>query len=753
MKKEIAHVEGMHCASCVFRIEETLKKCPGVQSAEVNLATEEARVVFDEAVTNIEELSKSVAPFGYALHNAMPSQEIQPSQKKEDIDGLRRNVLVSIPFMVIAVGMMLWDLFSKEWGLLPVMSPVVEVFFHHLLPILATYMLFVVGTPYLRGLWMFLRTGIADMNSLIGLGTVVAFLYSFTLSAFEDVLKPFLDTSATYYDVTIVVIGLITLGSYLEARAKIRTGDALKKLIGLQVKTAIVFRHGKEEEVSLSEVQKGDIVLVKPGMRIPVDGVLDTGELYIDESLLTGESMPVLKKKGDVVRAGTMNTTGACSFRVTGVGSETMLARIIALVGDAQGSKAPLQRLADRISSVFVPVVLGIAVVTFLIWIGVGGMFLPFSQALSLGLVSFVSVLVIACPCALGLATPTAIIVGVGRGALMGILFKNAEVLERLHKTTVVVLDKTGTLTQGAPEVREVIARDESRMAQYGDIAFSLEHFSEHPLARAVLNYAEHTYGSTQQEVLHFTNLPGEGVSGEIEGVLYYMGGHSLLARLGIDVWSDERILSSRGTLLFLTTAHEILSVFIVEDRIKEGAKAAVQALRDMNIRIVMATGDRKETADVVARELGIDDVLARAMPEDKVKKILELQRLGDFVVMAGDGVNDAPALAQADVSMAMSTGSDVAIETSDITLLQGDIEKIAEAIALSRATVRTMRQNLFWAFLYNVIGIPLAAGVLYPFFGLLLSPVFAGAAMALSSVSVITNALRLKHKKISYVA
>ncbi len=763
MQKAMVHIQGMHCASCILRIEKILKSQPGVQDAEVNFATEEARIMFDEGTTNVSTLSKSVEPFGYALHDKTHASHQgmmhgeglgghagrgghdHASVSAEDVVRLKNKVRISMPLVVFAAAVMTWEILSK-YGAVPAMSETLYEFFHHLLPIFATYMMFTIGTPYLRGLWTFLRRGVADMDSLVGLGTLVAFVYSFVLSAFEGPVAAYIDVEATYYDVTIVVIGLITLGKYFEVNAKLKTGDAIKKLLGFQVKTATILRNGQEMEVFIDTVEKGDIVIVKPGMKVPVDGVIEWGVSHLDESMLSGEPVPVAKEVGDTVRAGTINTTGSFQMRATGVGSETVLARIIALVSEAQGSKAPIQRIADRISAIFVPIVLIIAVITLVTWLVIGGASMPLSHAIALGLVSFVSVLVIACPCALGLATPTAIMVGVGRGALMGILIKNAEVLEKLHSVTTLVVDKTGTLTKGTPEVLDVVTH-EGTNEEASSIIFSLEDQSEHPLARAIVDHVKE-HGAKKKQVQNFTNIPGKGVQGDIDGVTYYVGGQALLESLNLKIPTGTK-LPKTATLVSLATKDQTLVTVAIGDQIKSEAKDAVAALHKLGVRIIMATGDRKEVAAHVANELGIDDVIAQVLPEDKLKKIEELQKTGEIVAMAGDGVNDAPALAQADVGIAMSTGSDVSIETSDVTLLHGDIRKIAEAIKLSKVTMSTMRQNLFWAFIYNVIGIPLATGIFFPFFGWLLSPVFAGFAMAMSSVSVVLNSLRLKAKKI----
>jgi Cu2+-exporting ATPase/Cu+-exporting ATPase len=643
-----------------------------------------------------------------------------------------------------------WDILAK-YGIVPEMSETLYEFFHHLLPIFATYMLFAVGTPYLRGLWMFFRRGVADMDTLVGLGTMTAFLYSFALAAFEAPLAPYLDVSATYYDVTIVVIGLITLGKYFEARAKQKTGSAIKKLMGLQVKTAVVLRNGKEETLSIDQVQKGDLVLIKPGMKIPVDGIIAEGTSFLDEAMLTGEPLPVEKKEGDKVSAGTMNTTGAFTMQATGVGSETLLARIIALVAEAQGSKAPIQRLADKISSVFVPAVLVIAVLALMAWLVIGGQYLPFSQVVSFGLASFVAVLVIACPCALGLATPTAIIVGVGKGAKEGILIKDAATLEKLHKVDTVVVDKTGTITKGKPELVgiENVSKDLSDKEVISILA-SLESKSEHPIAHAITEYAKEKKIDLQP-VQNFDSIKGKGLKGTIGKTEYFAGNTKLVADLkfSFDLKTFEKETAQGKTPVILATKEEVVAVVFVADAIKPEAVQAVKDLHALGIKTIMLTGDMANTAQAIAQQVGIDEVVAEVLPDDKLNKIKELQKQGHLVAMAGDGVNDAPALAQADVGIAMGTGTDVAIETAGITLLRGDLSKLVKAIRLSKITMTGIKQNLFWAFIYNIIGIPLAAGLFFPFFGWLLNPIFAGLAMAFSSVSVVGNSLRLKAKNI----
>jgi Cu+-exporting ATPase len=757
MQKITTHVSGMHCASCVARIEKTIGKQRGVQAVSVNFATEEARITLDASQTDVGTLSKAIEPMGYQLHakehvvaEAHGEGHDHASASEADVSALKKKIFISMPLVVFAAVVMGWDILAK-YGIVPEMSETLYEFFHHLLPIFATYMLFAVGTPYLRGLWMFFRRGVADMDTLVGLGTMTAFLYSFTLAAFEVPLAPYLDVSATYYDVTIVVIGLITLGKYFEARAKQKTGSAIKKLMGLQVKTAVVLRNGKEETLSIDQVQKGDLVLIKPGMKIPVDGIIAEGTSFLDEAMLTGEPLPVEKKEGDKVSAGTMNTTGAFSMLATGVGSETLLARIIALVAEAQGSKAPIQRLADKISSVFVPAVLVIAVLALMAWLAIGGQYLPFSQAVSFGLASFVAVLVIACPCALGLATPTAIIVGVGKGAKEGILIKDAATLEKLHKVDTVVVDKTGTITKGKPELVgiENVSKDLSD-EEIVSILASLESKSEHPIAHAITEYAKEKEIKLQS-VQNFDSIKGKGLKGAVGKNEYFAGNTKLVADLKLSLSSKmiEKETAQGKTPVILATKEEVVAVVFVADAIKPEAVQAVRDLHALGIKVIMLTGDMANTAKAIAQQVGIDDVVAEVLPDDKLNKIKELQEQGHLVAMAGDGVNDAPALAQADVGIAMGTGTDVAIETAGITLLHGDISKLVKAIRLSKITMTGIKQNLFWAFIYNIVGIPLAAGLLFPFFGWLLNPVFAGLAMAFSSVSVVGNSLRLKTKKL----
>ncbi len=770
MHTQTYQVKGMHCASCSSTIEKTFKKTDGVHAAEVNYGTESAKISFDEQKTNPHELSKKIEKFGYSLilpkvdHSKMSAAEMGMSasehaahlglnQSKEEklaeVADMRIKVLSAIPIALFAAIVMGWDILA-EYAAVPAMSYTTKEFFHHLLPILATYILFVVGQPYLLGFYRFLRYGNANMDTLIGIGTVAAFLYSFAVSAFEDVLRPFINVDYQYYDVTIVVITFITLGKYLEARSKIRTGDAIEKLLNLQAKTALVIRDGKEMEVSVSDVQRGDLLVIKPGAKIPVDGVVVEGASFVDESMVSGEPMPVQKKEGDSVVSGTINTSGSFTFKATKVGSETLLAQIIRMVEEAQGSKAPIQALADKISAVFVPIVLVIAFLTLGAWLIVGSQYLGFSQALSFGLVAFVGILVIACPCALGLATPTAIIVGVGKGAKEGILIKDAATLEKLHKVNTIVVDKTGTITKGKPTLVHLQNLSDMKDDALISIIASLEKKSEHPIAHAIVTYAEEKHISVS-EVSDFEGIQGKGLRGVLGGVEYFVGNAKLASdlKLAFDSSTLNEFTSQGKTPVILATKEKVLGFVMVADEVKEESRQAIADLHKLGIKVVMLTGDDEKAARHIASLVGIDDVMAHVLPEDKLKKIQSLQSEGRVVAMAGDGVNDAPALAQADVGIAMGTGTDVAIESAGITLLGGDISKLVKAIKLSKITMRGIKQNLFWAFFYNIVGIPLAAGALYPLFGWMLSPVFAGFAMAMSSVSVVSNSLRIKAKRL----
>ncbi|MBI3420356.1 MAG: cadmium-translocating P-type ATPase [Proteobacteria bacterium] len=747
-------IKGMHCASCENILQKTLAKAEGVAKVQVSYGTQKADITYDPGKTSPEALAKKIALLGYTL--VLPKakepdghhHDHAAAEPPAEITELKNKIIIALPLAAISIFIMGWDAFAA-FHRVPAMPPMWQEFFHHLLAVMATYVLFVTGRPYLKGLFLFFRHGKANMDTLVGLGTSVAYLYSFALTAFADTLRPYLNVGNTYYDATIVVIAFITLGKYLEARARAKTSDAIEKLLKLQAKTALVLRGGKEQEIPADQVQRGDVIIVKPGARIPVDGVVLEGNSYVDESMVTGEPLAVEKKSGDKVVGGTINTTGSFTFRATKIGSETLLAAIIAMVEKAQGSKAPIQRLADQVAEVFVPVVLVLSFATLGGWLVFGISALGLQHALSLGLTAFVSVLVIACPCAMGLATPTAIMVGVGKGAANGILIKDAATLERLSKVDTVVVDKTGTLTKGKPELLALETAGKSE-AQILPILAALEAKSEHPIAQAILDYAR--VKKIQPAALTgFESIKGKGVKGKIDGVEYFAGNPRLMEdlKLKIDREKLENETLQGRTPVLLASAKEILACAWVADAVKPEAAEAVRELHRLKLRVIMLTGDNHNTAQAIARQVGIETVMAEVLPQDKLEKIKQLQAEGHKVAMAGDGINDAPALAQAEVGIAMATGTDVAIETAGIALLHGDISKLAKCIRLSRLTMKGVKQNLFWAFFYNLVGIPLAAGVFYPFTRWMLSPVFAGAAMAFSSVSVVMNSLRLKLKKI----
>ena len=764
-------IKGMNCASCASIIEKTLKKTEGVNNIEVNYATETAKISFDESKTNPNQLSKKIEKLGYTIDTPLANTSISLSanemgmsesehtahlglnqskqEKLVEIKKMKMKVISAIPLAVISIFIMGWDILA-QYKAVPEMNFIIKEFFNFLLPLMATYMLFVVGKPYLLGFYRFLRYGRANMDTLIGIGTSAAFLYSLAISIFGNMLRSFINVEHTYYDVVIVVITFISLGKYLESRSKLKTGDAIEKLLNLQAKTALVIRDGEELEIQVAEVIHGDLIIIKPGAKIPVDGIITEGSSFIDESMVTGEPMPAKKKVGDNVVAGTINTNGSFTFKATKVGSETLLAQIIKMVEDAQGSRAPIQALADKISAIFVPIVLVLAFITLGLWLLIGSGSLGFAHALSFGLVSFVGILVIACPCALGLATPTAIIVGVGKGAKEGILIKDAETLEKLHKVDTVVVDKTGTITIGKPTLVDVKNSSDFKNEELISLLASLEKKSEHPIAQAVVNYAQEK-NIKLEEVSNFESIHGKGIKGLIKGIEYFAGNLKLIADLGIvfDVSKVEEFTVQGKTPIMLATREKVLGFFMVADEIKAESKKAVSDLHKLGIRVVMLTGDDEKAAKYMASLVGIDEVVAHVLPENKLEKIKEFQTQGRIVAMAGDGVNDAPALAQADVGIAMDTGTDVAIESAGITLLHGDISKLVKAIKLSKITMRGIKQNLFWAFFYNIIGIPLASGIFYPIFGWLLNPVFAGLAMAFSSVSVVSNSLRIKTKKL----
>lgn len=771
-------VKGMHCASCAFIIHDTLVKVDGVETCEVNYATEKASITYDEKKATLHDLSKEIQPLGYELKlksedhgshstHVMPdgsvmaggmdhSEHLGLNQSKEEklveLAAQKKKVQFVMPLSLVVFFFMMWDISAKNFEKIP-MQPIPEMIMSRILFIFATITLFWIGKPFIDGVVRFIKYRVANMDTLIGLGTLTAYIYSSALVLFPDIIEKFGLPEASYFDVAIVVIGFVFYGKYLEARSKLKTGEAIEKLMDLQAKTAVVEREGNKIEIPIAEVVVNDIVLVKPGGKIPVDGVIVEGKSSVDESMITGEPIPVDKVIGDKVVGATLNKQGMLRIKATKIGADTLLASIIKMVEHAQGSRAPIQRIADKVSSVFVPTVLVIAVVAFLAWVLIGMNFMPLNEAVTLGLLSFVGILVIACPCALGLATPTAIIVGVGRGAQNGILIKNAESLEKLHKINTLVIDKTGTITKGKPEVTDIIIVSEEGITKESEILSilgSLEKNSEHPLALAVVEAAT-SQKLEFQKVDEFEAIEGMGLRGSINGIKFYAGNLTLMKKLGV-TFDEQRIehLAKQGkTPILLSTEKQLLAVIAISDKIKTEAVDTIKKLHKLGVRVVMLTGDNKNTAQFIADQVGIDMVFAEVLPQEKANKIKELQAQGLVVGMAGDGVNDAPALAQSDVGIAMGTGTDVAIESADITLLGGEIAKIPHAILLSKKTMTTIKQNLFWAFIYNIIGIPLAAGLFYPIWGVLLNPAFAGLAMALSSVSVVANSLRLRFVRI----
>lgn len=747
MSQHIVKVEGMHCASCSAIITKTLSRIDGVHRVDVNYATEKAFLDYDNDAVSLAVMNEAIEKFGYRLlvPENSGSGSAECIARALGMSETIRFTKVVLPLAVFTFFLMMWEIIAKLTTLVPGI-PFSMSLLTPILLIIASFVLATSGRQFMVAVGRFATYRVANMDTLIGIGTLTAYLYSVFIVLFPQIAATLQLPDTTYFDVVIVVIGFVSFGKYLEARSKERTGEAIKKLLDLQAKTATVLREGIQVEVAISEVLLEDILVVKPGGKIPVDGVIVSGESYIDESMISGEPIPIEKHTGDTVIAGTINTSGAFTLRATKIGADTMLAHIIRMVEEAQGSKAPIQALADKISSIFVPVVLGIAVVSFIMWIIFGASAFGFQQALTYGITSFVGVLVIACPCALGLATPTAIIVGVGKGAKEGILIKDATTLELLHKATVVVMDKTGTITRGKPEFDSLIVTSSLDESSIMTIIASLESTSEHPIAYALMLYAQ-KHSLTLRAVTSFEAIKGKGVRGVIDNVTYYAGNTALMNDLHVpyDGALIKKSTQEGKTPVILANNHEVLGIVMVADQIKDSSIHAVRKLQDLGIKVVMLTGDDKDTAHYIGGKVGVDEVIAEVLPHDKVATIQKFQQDGNVVAMVGDGVNDAPALASADVGIAMATGTDVAIESAGITLLHGDITKLVKAIKLSKITMRGIRQNLFWAFVYNVVGVPLAAGLFYPLFGWLLNPAFAGLAMAFSSVSVISNSLRIK--------
>jgi Cu+-exporting ATPase len=729
-------VEGMTCASCVARVGKALLSVSGVLSASVNLATRTGTVEFLPGVADMGALRVAIERVGYTIPEIRPEEDPVARQERRQreeeralLNRLRVGVLLGVPLFLLAQ----WEMAAGAFVQLALVTPIQ----------------FYVGSRFYRGAWTTAKHGTTDMNTLVALGTTVAYAYSVVATFFPGLFAVEGAAPHVYYDTSAAIIVLVLLGRYFETRAKGKTSEAVKKLVGLQPKAARVIRDGGEVDIPLEEVAAGDRVVVRPGEKVPVDGTVEEGESSVDESMMTGEPIPKDKERGDVVTGGTMNVNGRLVIHATHVGKDTALARIVRMVQEAQGSKPPIGRLADVIASYFVPSVMGVAAVTFAVW----WVFGP-QPRLTYAMLSAISVLIIACPCALGLATPTSIMVGTGKGAELGILIRSGAALETAHKVDTVILDKTGTVTCGRPVLSGVRAaadgpyRGAEREREMLALAASAESGSEHPLADAVVRGAKEK-GLPLASPGEFHSRPGHGVRAMVAGHRVHVGSSRWLEEEGIDVsplLSDAKDFSESGvTVVFVGVDGKGSGVVAIADEIKEGAPEAISVLRGMGLDVVMLTGDNPKTAEAVAAQAGIEHVRAEVLPDQKAQEVRRIQSGGNIVAMVGDGINDAPALAQADVGMAIGTGTDIAIESGDIVLMSGDLKGVATAIALSRATLRNIRQNLFWAFAYNVVLIPVAAGVLFPHFRVLLSPILAAAAMGLSSVTVVSNALRLR--------
>jgi Cu+-exporting ATPase len=756
------YVNDSECMNCTTpMLEQAVASVPGVLHGVYNPAAQQLIVEYVPQVAHLDAVRQAIESTGYRVRELPPQpgdaraappppegsgeqasgavgRDWEQEAREQEYREITRRFLVALVLgaPVVAIGMLHLDFPGNHWLQLALTTPV----------------LCYAAAPFFRGAWGALKHRAADMNTLIALGTGAAYLFSVVATVLPAAIPGALVgahereavASPVYFEAAAAIVALILLGRLLEARAKARTGDAIRSLMGLQARTARVVRAGQEQEIPVEEVLPGDLVLVRPGEKIPVDGVVREGESAVDESMLTGESLPVEKRRGEQVFGATINRTGAFRFEATKVGKDTALQQIIRMVQDAQGSKAPIQRLADAISGVFVPVVLCIAIATFVGWFDLGRPETRLQQAL----MAAVAVLIIACPCALGLATPTAIMVGTGKGAENGILIKGGESLELAHRLEAIVLDKTGTITHGKPELTDIVPVPGADADELLRLAASAERSSEHPLGEAIVRGAE-ARGLKLAEAAAFQSITGRGLEATVDGHTVLLGNPRMMEERSTDITAlapeSDRLAGEGRTPILVAIDGRAAGVVAVADTVKPNAAEAVAALRRMGLEVVMITGDNQRTAEAVARQVGIERVMAQVLPEHKAEQVRRLQQEGKVVGMVGDGINDAPALAQADVGIAIGTGTDVAIEASDITLIRGDLMGVVTAIQLSRATMRTIRQNLFFAFIYNTLGIPVAAGVLYPFTGLMLSPMIASAAMALSSVSVVTNSLRLK--------
>lgn len=729
MKTVELYITGMHCASCSTLIDRSLSKIEGVDKSNVNLATNRAVVTYDETKLDVQKLMDVIKSRGYGATisgNRDLNQSL--SNQKKEAENIRQlfvfSMLFAIPAFVIGMVFMWMGIHIKYADLI--------------LWALATPVQFVAGIQFYKGTWAAIKNKSANMDTLIALGTSAAYFFSVYAVIFNPGLGQYFETSA-------LLITLVILGKWLETKAKAKTSDAIKKLMGIAPKVANVIRDGTEIQIPVDDVVLGDIIIVKPGEKIPIDGEITVGMSSVDESMITGESIPVAKSPGDSVVGATINKHGSFRFKATKIGENTTLHQIIKLIEDAQGRKAPIQRFADVVSAYFVPAVILIAILTFVIWTIIPDKDIAFS------LVTSVSVLVIACPCALGLATPTAIMVGTGLGARKGVLIKGGDALETAHKIKYVIFDKTGTITQGQPKVTDLVAADNRNEDDVLKIAAALEKPSEHPLAEAIVNKASEANVKIA-DANEFQAIPGQGVRAKLEYKEYFLGNQKLMKSLGIDLQSVrdelEKLESQGKTVMILSSSKSVIGLVAVADTIRESSLKAVQSLHSMGIEVYMITGDNSRTAKAIAEQAGIKNIFSEVSPEDKASYVKQLQEKGK-VAMVGDGINDAPALAQADIGISMGSGTDVAMETGDVVLMKDDPLDVVKAIKLSKFTMSKIRQNMFWALVYNTLGIPIAAGVFFGLTGWLLNPVFAGAAMALSSVSVVSNSLLLKFKKI----
>jgi len=744
MEKTIIKIDGMSCAACSSRVEKQLNELKGIKSASVNLAAEKATVSYDESVASEADIINAIKAAGYG---AQPFAKVDRGEetlkKQKEIKTLRLKFIISAIFSIPLFYVAMAPMISQS-------IPFPQALSHSVFPLRYALLEFILCTPVIIVGYKFYTSGFSNlikrspnMDSLIAIGTSAAYVYSI-FSLFKIIGGDNSHVDLLYFESASMIITLVLLGKLLEVNSKGKTGEAIKKLMGLSPKTAIVIRDGKEIEISIDDVIVGDTVVVKPGSKIPVDGEVIEGYTSVDESMLTGESIPVEKKAGDKVTGASINKNGLIKFKATKVGKDTTLSQIIALVEEAQGSKAPIAKMADVVSGKFVPVVLIIAMLSGLFWLLANS---PDVSALSV----FITVLVIACPCALGLATPTAIIVGTGKGAENGVLFKNGEALEITHKLQVAVFDKTGTITEGKPRVTDIITADGVDNDALLTMAASAEKGSEHPLGEAIVKHAN-KLGITFAETKDFQAFPGLGISVTVQGKAVILGNKKFLSKHNVDLLDFEeksdKLANEGKTAMFVSVDNKLAGIIAISDTVKPSSAAAIKKLHEMGLKTAMITGDNKQTADAIAKQVGIDMVFAEVMPDEKANEVKKMQADGSFIAMVGDGINDAPALAQADIGIAIGSGTDVAMESADIVLMKNDLNDVSFAIALSRATITNIKQNLFWALGYNVLGIPIAAGLLHLFGGPMLNPMFAAAAMSLSSVSVVSNALRLNNFK-----